>query len=157
MWRWITILAILRDLWPWKKQLGHLSQLPFWWRARFAHCRKFYYWRKSALLLPLYMLPGWTAEENFAFHHYWNASDGHIWMLLTNSDQHILAKFWMREKCVRPLPCVRQLPMRRRAGGQSKMREPPAECGRLGNLVIDIANVSTYDKSDNHVLFTLSL
>ena len=39
----------------------------------------------------------------------------------------------MREKCGR-FPCVRQLPMRRRAGGQSKMRELPQNAGDLATL-----------------------
>ena len=42
-------------------------------------------------------------------------------------------------------PCVRQLPMRRRAGGQSKMREPHAECGRLGNLAFKDYNLRYFE------------
>ena len=33
---------------------------------------------------------------------------------------------------------MRQWSMQRRAGGQNRMREPPTECGRLGNLVTGI-------------------
>ena len=68
-------------------------------------------------------------------------------------------------------PCVRQLPMRRRAGGQSKIREPPAECQILVSLGVEkyqrptakqrkllskVKNFSTTNKNPKNILHSVT-
>ena len=75
----------------------------------FRHCYKPYIFEKLLycwLLSPLKMkkwgraqslavhLCG-TAGENFAFYHYWTASNCHIWMFSTNANQYLLTKYYL--------------------------------------------------------------